>query len=153
MHNYSLIYCPIEGLNQPCGLAIYGNKLYVGDQNKVHIIDIEKGKLITSLSADGAMTLNDVAISKVGQVFISDVMSGRIYTIENDKLVVWIENARFTHPNGLYVDGEDLIVADLGDNSGQSANMERGRRDWRERADAPFGSIGGRGRRQDQDLP
>ena len=112
----------IEGLNQPCGLGIYGNKLFVGDQNKVHIIDIKKGKLIKSLSTDGATTLNDVAIGKNGQVFISDIMNGKIYTIENNKLVVWIENAEFKHPNGLYVDNGNLIVADLGDNLNPDAS-------------------------------
>jgi hypothetical protein len=105
----------VDGLNQPCGLDIYDNKLYVGDQNCVHIIDIKNGKLIKSLSAKGANTLNDVAIGVDGKVFISDVISGKIYTIENDKLVVWIENVEFVHPNGLFVDNETLIVADLGD--------------------------------------
>lgn len=104
----------IDDLDQPCGLAIYNGKLYVGDQSKLHIIDIEKAKIIKSLSAEGAMSLNDVAISADGKVFISDVMSGSIYTIENDQLVVWLQNTMFTHPNGLYADDGNLIVADLG---------------------------------------
>lgn len=103
----------VEGLNQPCGLAIYGNKLYVGDQDKVHIIDIAQAKIIKSLTVEGAIALNDVAISKAGKVYVSDVMGAKIYTIENDKLVVWIENTEIVHPNGLYVDGEYLVVAEL----------------------------------------
>ncbi len=105
----------LEGLNQPCGLAIFDNKLYVGDQNKVHIIDIAKAKIISSLSTEGAMTLNDVAISKNGKVFISDVATGRIYTIENNKLVVWIEKTEFAHPNGIYIENNKLMVANLGE--------------------------------------
>nr|WP_320118893.1 antibiotic biosynthesis monooxygenase [uncultured Marinifilum sp.] len=104
----------LEGLNQPCGLEIFDNKLYVGDQDKVHIIDIEKAKIIKSLLIEGAMALNDVAISPSGEVFISDVLGSKIYTIENDQLVLWLENAPFKHPNGLYVDADELIVADLG---------------------------------------
>lgn len=104
----------LEGINQPCGLGIYNNILYVGDQDKVHIIDIKKSKVIKSLSAEGALTFNDVAIAADGQVFISDVMSGSIYTIVNNKLELWIKNQDFTNPNGLYVDNGDLIVADLG---------------------------------------
>ena len=104
----------LEGLDQPCGMDIYDGKLYVGDQTKVHIIDIETAKIIKSLSAEGAKGLNDVTISADGKVFISEVMSGSIYTIENDELVVWLQGAKFTHPNGLFVDGESLIVADLG---------------------------------------
>ena len=103
----------VEGLNQPCGLAIYENKLYVGDQNKVHVIDIAQAKIIKSLTVEGAIALNDVAISKTGKVYVSDVMGAKIYTIENDKLVVWIENTEIVHPNGLYIDGEYLVVAEL----------------------------------------
>ena len=114
----------IEGLNQPCGLEIFDNKLYVGDQDKVHIIDIKKGKLIKSLSVEGAIALNDVSISKSGQVFISDVIGSKIYTIDNNKLVVWLENSVFTHPNGLFVDGENLIVADLGDKLNPDASPQ-----------------------------
>lgn len=114
----------LDGLDQPCGLAIYNNKLYVGDQTKVHIIDLKKGKLIKSLSAEGAMTLNDVTISTSGKVYISDVMSGRIYTITNNKLEVWIEGVAFTHPNGLYVDGENLIVVGLGNKLRPSFSSE-----------------------------
>lgn len=114
----------LEGLNQPCGLAIFGNKLYVGDQDKVHIIDIANARIIKSISADGALTLNDVAIDKNGKVYISDVVSGRIYTIENDSLIVWVENQLFAHPNGLYADEGYLIVAELGPKLSPDASPE-----------------------------
>ncbi len=114
----------IGGLNQPCGLAIFDDKLYVGDQDKVHIIDIEKAQVIRSLSFVGALSFNDVAIGKNGKVFISDLMSGRIFTIINNKLEVWIENAEFSHPNGLYVDNGNLIVADLGDKLNPDASPQ-----------------------------
>lgn len=114
----------LEGLNQPCGLAIYENKLYVGDQDKVHIVDINEADIVKSLSIEGAIALNDVAIDKSGGVFISDVLGGKIYSIENDKLVVWIDNFDFTHPNGLYVDNGNLIVADLGDKLNPDASPQ-----------------------------
>lgn len=112
----------LEGLNQPCGLAIFDGKLYVGDQDKVHIIDIEKAQIIESLSVEGAQTLNDVAIDENGKVFVSDVMNGNIYTIENNKLIIWIENSNISHPNGLYVDGRYLIVANMAEEINQDAS-------------------------------
>ena len=32
----------IEGLNNPAGLALFEEKLYVGDSTQVHIIDVKK---------------------------------------------------------------------------------------------------------------
>lgn len=103
----------VKGLNQPCGLAIYKNKLYVGDQNVVHIIDIQKSEIIQSLYAENAKALNDIAIDQNGSVYISDVIGGKIYTIIDNKLAVWTENTGINHPNGLYIDGAYLIVAEL----------------------------------------
>ncbi|WP_051224231.1 carboxymuconolactone decarboxylase family protein [Flavobacterium tegetincola] len=104
----------VTGLNNPAGLALYQDKLYVGDGTELHIIDVKKGKLIESISSKKAMALNDVAISKEGQVFVSDIASGKIFTLENNKLVVWFQASEIMHPNGLFVDGDSLVIANYG---------------------------------------
>lgn len=104
----------VTGLNNPAGLALYQDKLYVGDGTELHIIDVKKGKLIESISSKEAMALNDVAISKEGQVFVSDIASGKIFTLENNKLVVWFQAPEIMHPNGLFVDGDSLVIANFG---------------------------------------
>lgn len=104
----------VTGLNNPAGLALYQDKLYVGDGTELHIIDLKKGKLIESISSKEAMALNDVAISKEGQVFVSDIAGGKIFTLENNKLVVWFQAPEIMHPNGLFVDGDSLVIANFG---------------------------------------
>lgn len=104
----------VTGLNNPAGLALYQDKLYVGDGTELHIIDVKKGKLIESIASKEAMALNDVAISKEGQVFVSDIATGKIFTLENNKLVVWFQAAEIMHPNGLFVDGDSLVIANFG---------------------------------------
>ncbi|SEA52310.1 Uncharacterized conserved protein YurZ, alkylhydroperoxidase/carboxymuconolactone decarboxylase family [Flavobacterium gillisiae] len=104
----------VTGLNNPAGLAFHQDKLYVGDGTELHIIDVKKGKLIESISSKEAMALNDVAISKEGQVFVSDIASGKIFTLENNKLVVWFQTPEIMHPNGLFVDGDSLVIANFG---------------------------------------
>ncbi|MFC6268152.1 carboxymuconolactone decarboxylase family protein [Frigoriflavimonas asaccharolytica] len=104
----------VTGLNNPAGLALYQDKLYVGDGTELHIIDVKKGKIIESIASKEAMALNDVAISKEGQVFVSDIATGKIFTLENNKLVVWFQAPEIMHPNGLFVDGDYLVIANFG---------------------------------------
>lgn len=104
----------IDNLSGPCGSDMYQGNLYVADQKFVRIIDVEKGKLINSLECKTAVSLNDISITKNGQVFISDVPGGKIYTIKNDKIEVWLESPLIHHPNGVLVEGNDLIVVDFG---------------------------------------
>ncbi|MGR7814361.1 carboxymuconolactone decarboxylase family protein [Lacinutrix undariae] len=115
----------ITGLNNPAGLALYQDKLYVGDGTELHIIDVKKGKLIASISSKEAMALNDVAISKDGQVFVSDIASGKIFTLENNKLVVWFQTSEIMHPNGLFVDGNSLVIANFGSELSLSLTPEK----------------------------
>lgn len=103
----------ITGLNNPAGLALYGDKLYVGDSSEVHIIDVKKQKLIKSISSKEANALNDVTISTEGEVFVSDIASGKIFTIKDGKLVVWFEAPEIKHPNGLFVQDNYLFIADF----------------------------------------
>jgi hypothetical protein len=50
--------------------------LYVGDGAQLHLIDVQQGKLLKSISSSEAKALNDVTIGKNGQVFVSDIASG-----------------------------------------------------------------------------
>ncbi|WP_298364348.1 antibiotic biosynthesis monooxygenase [uncultured Lutibacter sp.] len=104
----------IDNLSGPCGSDMYQGKLYVADQKFVRIIDVEKGEIIKSIKSETAVSLNDVSITSEGKVFISDVPGGKIYTINNNKLQIWLESPKIHHPNGVLVQDEDLIVVDFG---------------------------------------
>ncbi|MDV7186392.1 antibiotic biosynthesis monooxygenase [Lutibacter sp. TH_r2] len=104
----------IDNLSGPCGSDMYQGKLYVADQKFIRIIDVEKGEVVKSIESKTAVSLNDVSISKNGQVFISDVPGGKIYTIKNNQLEIWLDTSEIHHPNGVLVQGKDLIVVDYG---------------------------------------
>ncbi len=103
----------VDGLDSPTGLALYENLLYTGSNTRVDIIDVNNGKLIRSITSKEAKTLNDVTISKDGKVYVSDVLGGKIFTIENNKLVKWFEASEVKHPNGIYINGDAMIVVDF----------------------------------------
>lgn len=105
----------IEGLDAPTGMASYKNYLYVGDRGVLVQIDIENGKIIKRIPLPGSQFVNDVAANINGEIFISDTFTDRIYKLNlNGVIEVFVESRDLEYPNGLWVDGNDLIVATWG---------------------------------------
>src|SRR6185369_3131956 len=61
--------------------------------------------------------LNDLALNAEGDVFITDIASGEIFTVLHDKdvLEVFIPSGRFTAPNGIAISSEvgKLFISDM----------------------------------------
>jgi hypothetical protein len=101
-------------LNAPKGLRSFGGTLWVADLDEVVGIDIATAKEAARVKIDGAQFLNDVATGADGTVYVSDMMANRIYAIKDNKATVFAEGEQLEHPNGLFVDGERLIVGGWG---------------------------------------
>jgi sugar lactone lactonase YvrE len=105
----------VTGLNAPKGLGIYEGKLYVADIDQVGIIDIATGKIESTLPAPGATFLNDIAVSHDGDVYISDTFGGNtIFRIQKGKMELWLKDEKLDFPNGLCIQGNELIVSSWG---------------------------------------
>lgn len=104
----------VDNLGMPTGLGLYDNKLYVGAGSALHIIDTKNGTLLKSIVSKDAVSLNDVAISTDGKVYVSDVPGGKIYTLKNDILEVWFQDKSMSFPNGIYIDNGYMYVGDYG---------------------------------------
>ncbi len=71
-------------------------------------------KRTARIKIDGAKFLNDVATGADGTVYVSDMLASKIYAIKDGKATVFAEGEQLEHPNGLFVDGERLIVGGWG---------------------------------------
>jgi sugar lactone lactonase YvrE len=100
----------VTGLNAPKGMGIFNGKLYVTDIDRVAVINIKSKTIEKFYEFPEAKFLNDIAIDIYGTVYISDMMSTRIYRISEDKAEVWLDNKVLTSPNGLFVENDELIV-------------------------------------------
>lgn len=111
-----------KGLDAPKGMALTGGKLYVSDIDKLVEIDPKSGKIIASHEAPGSVFLNDVAADGNGHVYVSDSSTSTIWRLADGKLEKWAEGEDLKFPNGLYVEGDKLIIAAWGapGTSGQS---------------------------------
>lgn len=104
----------VTGLNAPKGLAMHGATLYVADLDRLVAIDVETGEVAGTWPVEGALFLNDPAVTADGRVFVTDMGRHAIYALENDAVAVWLEDEALQHPNGLRADGERLVVAPWG---------------------------------------
>lgn len=104
----------VAGLNAPKGLRSFGGTLWVADIDEVIGIDIGSAQFTSRIKIDGAKFLNDVATGADGTVYVSDTMTSRIHSIKDGKAAVFAEGEELEYPNGLFVDGERLIVGGWG---------------------------------------
>ncbi len=104
----------LDGLNAPKGLAIIGNKLYVADINELVEIDLKSNKIIKRYLAPDAIFLNDVAADAAGNVYVSDMMTNTLHRLVKGQFEIWLHDAKLEAPNGLLVEGNQLIVGSWG---------------------------------------
>jgi sugar lactone lactonase YvrE len=100
----------VSGLNAPKGMGIFNGKLYVTDIDRVARIDIKSRTIEKFYEFPEAKFLNDIAIDKDGAVYISDMMSTRIYRIFQEKAETWLDDKVLTDPNGLFVENDKLMI-------------------------------------------
>jgi glucose/arabinose dehydrogenase len=115
-----------EGLNDPKGLDLFNDQLYVADVDKVVRVDARSGQK-TEFAATASFPrkpvfLNDIEIDGLGNVYVSDSgddngKGAGIFKITPSGKVTEVlkANAGIKRPNGLLMDGPDsLLVADFG---------------------------------------
>ena len=101
-------------LNAPKGLRSFAGTLWVADLDEVIGIDIASAKENARVKIDGATFLNDVAVGADGTVYVSDMLGNKIYAIKDGKATVFAEGEQLEYPNGLFAEGERLVVGGWG---------------------------------------
>ncbi|RWA64740.1 SMP-30/gluconolactonase/LRE family protein [Mesorhizobium sp.] len=104
----------VGGMDAPKGMAIAGGKLYASDITKVRVVDLASGKLVSTIDVPGAVFLNDMTADASGKVYVTDMLADTVYRIEGDKPELFVKDALLASPNGIFADGDRLIVASWG---------------------------------------
>jgi len=117
----------INNLNQPKGLAIDGDILYVSDVNVVRLFDRRTGYPLGEWKVPGAMCynwLNDVAVGPSGTVYATDLCSPDMTPNPTDAMalyrfdregnpIVMASGIELAGPNGIVANGDNLFVATM----------------------------------------
>jgi sugar lactone lactonase YvrE len=116
----------VEGLNAPKGLRSMDDTLWVSDIDELLGISISTGKVTSNIKIEGAKFLNDVATAVDGSVYVSDMLGNRIYAVRTGKVSVFAEGPELEFPNGLLVEGNNLIVGARGEMSADLKSTKPG---------------------------
>ncbi|CDX60936.1 Periplasmic ATP/GTP-binding protein [Mesorhizobium plurifarium] len=104
----------VDGMDAPKGMAISGDRLYAADITKVRVVDLASGRLVETIDVPGAVFLNDMTEDSAGKVYVSDMLADTIYRIDGDRPEPFVKDAQLASPNGVFADGDRLIVASWG---------------------------------------
>jgi hypothetical protein len=100
----------IKGLSAPKGMGILNGKMYAANFNEVVVIDIKKGAIEKRISLDTTLAkgFNDITISDKGIVYVSDSRLGKVWRLEKETLVLYLDSLKGV--NGLKAIGDDLFI-------------------------------------------
>ncbi len=114
-------------LHAPKGLALVGDTLYVTDLDSLRAFHRETGEPLGVRGAEGAGFLNDPAVGGDGSIYVTDTgMTGGPQGLEpngNDAVyrfapdgtaTVFASGTELANPNGIVVDGDELIIVPFG---------------------------------------
>ncbi len=105
----------VSGLNDPKGIAITKDKLYVSDVTELVEADIKTGEVLNTYTAEGIEFLNDVVIAPDGSIYVSDTRTSKIYKLNTEgKFGFWLADPKLDNPNGLLIQGDTMFVASWG---------------------------------------
>ncbi|OSY88577.1 hypothetical protein WH52_05470 [Tenacibaculum holothuriorum] len=102
----------INNIEGPTGTAIYNNKLYVADFDKVLKINISTGEIEKSCLIKGTERINDLTVSNNGAIYGTATKTGKLFAINNGKTTILNNNLNW--PNGVLFENGKLLVG-LGD--------------------------------------
>jgi hypothetical protein len=104
----------VKGLNSPTGLALRDRTLYAADVDELVEINAASGSIVKKYPAKGAVFLNDVVAAPDGTVYASDTPTNTIWRLKDGVMEPWLADDKLQNPNGLFVQGDKLIVASFG---------------------------------------
>ena len=109
------------GFQDPRGMAIVGDTLFVADNMGFHIVSLADGALTDTITLEGAAFPNDVTADADGAVYVSDMFAQTIWRHADGETELWFgPDAGLSYPNGLFAHDGQVIVgsmgADMGDN-------------------------------------
>ncbi|MGQ0618597.1 MAG: SMP-30/gluconolactonase/LRE family protein [Panacagrimonas sp.] len=111
----------VAGLNAPKGLGYAQGLLYVADINELVVIEVKTATIVKRYAAPDSKGLNDVALEprsnfsgQTARAYVSDFADNAIWYLGDGKFSKLLKDPALETPNGLLVEGENLLIANWG---------------------------------------
>jgi len=105
----------VDSLNNPLGMTIYDDRLFVAERKAVAEIDLDMGKVIKRYSISSSIFLNDIAIDKSGNIYITDSRKNVIWRYANGKAEEWLRGKEVEDPNVIYFHNNKILFGNSAD--------------------------------------
>ncbi|MBU8871864.1 MAG: SMP-30/gluconolactonase/LRE family protein [Gemmatimonadales bacterium] len=113
----------IGNLQQPTGMWLENDRLWVVQRRHLAEIDVEQGKILETHPIPGAVFPNDVTVDQSGNVFVTDTAGNKIYRFHEGEFEVWLEGPEVRKPNGILVEKGRLLFGNSEDGCLQEVNL------------------------------
>jgi sugar lactone lactonase YvrE len=104
----------VTGLNDPKGMGVHENTLFVADIDEIVAIDVETGEIQEKHAVEGASFLNDITVGSDGTVYATDSDNNNIHALANGEVTLWLSDTAMQRPNGLLMEDDQLLLASAG---------------------------------------
>jgi len=106
----------IQNLTSPTGMCIYQDRLYIVERFGVVVVSLSRRTVETRYRIRKGGFLNDVCIDSSGNIYVTDSDSAAVYRIKDGKVEQWFKTTDISNPNGITLDGDNLIIGVNSDN-------------------------------------
>ncbi|HUV37086.1 MAG TPA: SMP-30/gluconolactonase/LRE family protein [Patescibacteria group bacterium] len=107
----------VDGIANPTGMALAGDRLYVVERRSVVEIDVNTAEVVGRHAVPQPGFINDIAIDRSGAVYVSDSGRSVIFRYDGTRWEEWVSGGEIGQPNGICIQGERLIVGNNADRS------------------------------------
>jgi sugar lactone lactonase YvrE len=107
----------VTGLNMPTGLCLRGDTLYVAERRTIAKVDVTTGVVTAHVPVPDAVFLNDLDFDAEGSLYVSDSRGNKVHRLKGGVFETWLEAGEIRDPNGLCIDGNELLLGNSGDGS------------------------------------
>lgn len=114
----------VADVNKPTGVVKKGDRLFAAERTGLAEIDIATATVLKHHPIPEAGFPNDVALGPGGELYISDSQRSVIYRFDEGRVKVWLDDPRVVNPNGLFCDGERLIVGTSSDGCFKAVDLQ-----------------------------
>jgi len=105
----------IDSLDNPLGMCIHKDKLYIAEKGGFAIADLESARVIKHTPIPEAMFPNDIEVDEQGRVYVSDSRKNVVWRIVDGEADIWLEGKDILDPNTIKIIGDRLYVGNSGD--------------------------------------
>lgn len=105
----------VKQIQQPLGMVLRGNKLYIAERKSVAVVNVETGTVEKRIPLPGAVFPNDITMDDTGNLYVTDTRKNAIFRVREDKADVWLTGPAVDGPNTIYFHNNRIIWGNSND--------------------------------------